>query len=275
LIQKSKTMKKNLLLAAVFSLLASVSYSQDSTAVAQPKTKVRTFSLFDTKVSVFKNEDGTKTWEFEDKYKDYDIDEVKTYVNRKSSTGLIFDIGINTWLGDDTAPAVRPWGSWNPAINFYHQYRAGKNFHLKSTLGVSWYNFKFEERNLQALRTPEGLVFEPFEDGTGIKSKISASYANIMVIPTLKSNNGQFRIGVGPYAGYRLGGRGKLVYRDDNGNRRREFQRTNMFANDFRYGGRLEIGVADVDLFINYDLNDMFQTDKGPRVNALSFGIIL
>ncbi|WP_194776374.1 hypothetical protein [Pararhodonellum marinum] len=268
-------MKKTILFLAASCLLSWVTFAQDSTSTEQATIRVRTFSLFDTNVTVIKNQDGSKTWEFEDKWKTYEGDEVRIFVNRKSSTGLIFDIGINSWVGDDTAPAVRPWGSWNPAINFYHQYRAGKNFHLKSTLGVSWYNFKFEERNLQALRTPDGLIFEPFEDGTGIKSKISASFANIAVIPTLKSNNGQFRIGAGPYAGYRLGGRGKLVYRDDNGNRRREFQKTNMFVNDFRYGGRLEIGVGDVDLFFNYDFNDLFQSDRGPKLNAISFGIIL
>jgi hypothetical protein len=49
----------------------------------------------------------------------------------------------------------------------------------------------------------------------------------------------------------------------------------NMFASDFRYGLRAEIRVADVTLYFNYDLNETFQENKGPKLNALSFGFIL
>lgn len=248
---------------------------EDSVKIAM--NKVTIFSIFDTKIEVKKNDDGSKTWEFIPNSKVYYEKDTEKYFNRKAkhSTGLDLELGINTWIGDGNAPAVRPWGSWNPAFNSYYTYKPGKNFRLKTMLGVSWYNFKFEDRNLQALRGPDGIIFEQFEDGGGIKSKISASYANLSLIPSIQSNNGKLRFGIGPYVGLRLGGRGKLVYRDDNGNRQRQFQMGNMFANDFRYGGRIEIGVGDVDLFMNYDLNEMFQTDKGPKVNTLSFGIIL
>lgn len=53
------------------------------------------------------------------------------------------------------------------------------------------------------------------------------------------------------------------------------FDRNNMFANNYRYGARLALGVGGTDFFFNYDLNEYFQKDKGPRVNAISFGIIL
>jgi len=269
-------MKKTTMIIT-FLFLATWAFAQVEDSVKIAMNKVTVFSIFDTRFEVKKNDDGTKTWEIIPHSKVYDEKAFETKMNRKSkhSTGLDVEIGINTWIGDSDAPAVRPWGSWNPALNSYYTYKPSKNFHLKTMLGVSWYNFKFEDSNLQALRTPNGIIFEQFEDGGGIKSKISASYANISLIPSVRSNNGKFRFGVGPYAGLRLGGRGKLVYRDDSGNRRREFQMANMFANDFRYGGRMEIGIGGVDLFMNYDFNEMFQTDKGPTVNTLSFGIIL
>lgn len=243
---------------------------QEETAYKQ---KVTTFSIFDTKIEIIEEEDGKKSWEFTPQSKAY-YEDSKKHRSTYHSSELGFDLGINTWVQHEEAPKVRPWGSWNPAINLRYSYQKHKNFELNTLLGVSWYNFKFEDANTQALRSPEGIVFEEF-DGNAIKSKISASYLNLSLIPTIHSNNGKFRIGIGPYAGYRLGGRGKLVYRNENGNRNKAFQRANMYANNIRYGGRLEIGVGGVDLFLNYDFNEYFQQDKGPRVNAISFGLIL
>jgi hypothetical protein len=265
-------MKTTTLILIPLLFLTSLGFAQEADSAKQESLKTTNFTLFNTDVIVYKNADGTNTWEFISK-----DDEYKEYYSKsnKSSNGLTFDIGINTWIGDDSAPAVKPWGSWNPAINYHYTYKPSKNFNLKSTIGVSWYNFKFEERNLQALRGDEGLVFVEHPSGAGTKSKISASYANLTLIPTVKTTNGNFSFGVGPYAGYRLGGRGKFVYRDPQGNRIKEFQMGNMFASNFRYGLRAEICVADVTLYFNYDLNETFQENKGPKLNALSFGFIL
>ncbi|WP_291785611.1 outer membrane beta-barrel protein [Cecembia sp.] len=238
-----------------------------------PKANVTVFSLFDTKIEKTDHGDGRKTWEISPGYKAYDE---QSFREKKvtNSVEMNLDIGINTWINAGDAPSIRPWGSWNPAINMAYSYKPGKNFSLKSMLGVSWYNFKFEDSNIQALRGPEGIVFNEFE-GEARKSKITSSYLNLTLIPSFHSNDGNFRIGVGPYVGYRLGGRGKLVAINENGNRDKIFQRANMFANDIRFGGRLEIGVGEIDLFVNYDINNYFQKDKGPELNALSFGIIL
>jgi len=266
-------MKTTTLILIPLLFLPSLGFAQEADPAKADSVKTTTFTLFNTDVIVYKNTDGTKTWEFISK--DYGQYHEYKSKNPKSSNGLILEIGINAWIGDDTAPAVKPWGSWNPAINYQYTYKPSKNFSLKSTLGVSWYNFKFEDRNLQALRADEGLVFVAHPSGTGTKSKISASYANISIVPTVQSTNGNFSFGVGPYAGYRLGGRGKFVYRDPQGNRVREFQLGNMFASDFRYGLRAEVCVADVTLYVNYDFNETFQENKGPKLNALSFGFIL
>lgn len=265
-------MKTTTLILIPLLFLTTLGFAQESDSTQAVPLKTNNFTLFNTDIIVYKNAEGTKTWEFvsrDDRYTEYHSKA------KKSSNGLTMDIGINTWIGDDAAPAVKPWGSWNPAINYHYTYKPSKNFNLKSTIGVSWYNFKFEDRNLQALRGDEGLIFVEHPSGTGTKSKISASYANISLVPTVQTTNGNFSFGVGPFAGYRLGGRGKFVYRDPQGNRVKEFQLGNMFASDFRYGLRAEVSVADVTLYFNYDLNETFQENKGPKLNALSFGFIL
>jgi hypothetical protein len=265
-------MKTTTLILIPLLFLTSLGFAQEADSARQDSVKTTNFTLFNTDVIVYKNADGTNTWEFVSKGDQYYEYQSKS---KKSSNGLTLDIGINTWIGDDAAPVVKPWGSWNPAINYHYTYKPSKNFNLKSTIGVSWYNFKFEDRNLQALRSNGSLVFEEHPSGTGTKSKISASYANLTLIPTVQTSNGNFSFGIGPYAGYRLGGRGKFVYRDTSGNRAKEFQMGNMFAENFRYGIRAEITVADLTFYMNYDLNNTFQENKGPKLNTLSFGFVL
>ena len=43
-----------------------------------------------------------------------------------------------------------------------HQYKFGKNFSLNPSVGVSWYNFKFEDRNLIAVKEADGIDFQDF-----------------------------------------------------------------------------------------------------------------
>lgn len=255
-------------------LTVSLGLAQGLSSADTTDRETKHFRIFGTDIMMSETEEGNRVWEFTNLQKESDwSNSHKRYP--KTDGGLTFDIGINQWIETDPAPAVKPWGSWNPAINAFHSYFASKNFFLKTTLGVSWYNFKFEDRDLQALRNADGVYFEEHPSQSGIRSKISASYANLTLVPTIKTTNNNFRFGIGGYAGIRLGGRGKFVYRDTNGNRAKEFQMGNMFANDFRYGLRSEIGIGEVDFYINYDLNQFFQQNKGPRVNALSFGIII
>lgn len=258
----------------LMSLTASLGMAQGLAEADSADRKTKHFRIFGTDVSISKTESGNSVWEFSEIEKD--SSKPKNFNKYpKSDGGLTFDIGINQWIETDPAPAVKPWGSWNPAINAFHSYYASKHFLLKTTLGVSWYNFKFEDRNLQALRNSNGVYFEEHPSQSGIRSKISASYLNLTLVPTIRTTDNNFRFGVGGFAGMRLGGRGKFVYRDSTGSKMKEFQMGNMFANDFRYGLRSEIGIGEVDFYINYDLNEFFQQSKGPRVNALSFGIII
>ncbi|GHB50806.1 outer membrane beta-barrel protein [Mongoliitalea lutea] len=259
-----------LLLLCMFSWVGIIS-AQDSTANdSKAVLKEKNYKFFGNEWLYKKYEDGF--WSFKSLDEDVVIDGKK---KRKIESSLNFDLGINQWIEQESAPQVKPWGSWAFGINYGVRRKIGNHFSIKPLLGVNWYNFKFEDRNLQAFRGPDGILFEEFQSGGGTKSKISASYANLTLMNYFHSKNDNFRFGVGPYAGLRLGGRGKFVYRDENNRQNKEFQRVNMFANDLRYGIRGEIGVGSLDLFINYDLNEYFQSTKGPQVNTISFGIIL
>ena len=202
-----------------------------------------------------------------------------------------FDLGTNNYLQDGDFPsgnsnyAVRPWGSWYVGMSSIQRSRLGKKFFLEWGLGVSWYNFKFQEDNILIQKTDDGVQFvQDTRDVDFIKSKLTASYVTASLIPVIDfgdnsrksrvwENDGEsFRIGLGPYIGYRISSHSKLVYKDDG--REKEKDRDSFYLNNFRYGARLQIGYRSTDLFFNYDINELFEEGKGPKLNAFSFGVI-
>jgi hypothetical protein len=202
------------------------------------------------------------------------------------------DLGTNNYLADDQFPdasepySVRPWGSWYVAVNSVQRTRLGKNIFVEWALGVSWYNFKFQDDNILVQEDEFGVHFETdARDVDYIKSKLSATFINASLLPVLDfgdhsrkrrmwdGHGGGFRLGIGPYVGYRIASKSKLVYEAD-GEREREKAHDSFHLNNLRYGFRLQLGVRSTDLFVNYDMNDLFAEDKGPKLNALSFGLI-
>lgn len=204
------------------------------------------------------------------------------------------DLGTNNYLADDQFPdgsepyAVRPWGSWYVGVNSVQRTRLGKNVFAEWGLGVSWYSFKFQDDNIAVLQDGPALQFiNDMREVDFIKSKLSATFINASLVPVLDfsdhrykhriwdgSNGGGFRFGVGPYVGYRISSKTKLVY-ESGGDRSREKNHDSFYLNNLRYGIRLQIGVRSTDIFVNYDMNDLFATDRGPKLNAISFGLIL
>ena len=202
------------------------------------------------------------------------------------------DLGTNNYLAGDQFPdgsesyAVRPWGSWYIAGNSVQRTRLGKNLFVEWGLGVSWYNFKFQEDNVLMGKDEFGVRFAADSRNVEyIKSKLSATFINASLVPVLDfsdrsrkprvwdGHHDGFRLGVGPYVGYRIASKSKLVYEAD-GEREREKDRDSYYLNNLRYGFRLQLGVRSTDLFLNYDMNDLFAEGKGPKLNAISFGLI-
>jgi hypothetical protein len=233
------------------------------------------------------------TWEDDDDTDDWTYYSGKNN-SRRTRQSFNLDLGVNNYLSEGKFPdetnelyTVRPWGSWYVAANsIMHTPVSGKLF-LEWGLGFSWYNFKFQSDQVVITRDDNGLIFtEDNRDVNYIKSKLTASFINVSLIPVFDfggrgdkvrfwdSAGSRFRIGLGPYAGYRLGSHTKLVYND--GSRQRDKDFDNFFLNNFRYGLRLQLGIHSTDLFFNYDLNELFSTTKpnNPKLNAFSFGII-
>jgi hypothetical protein len=218
------------------------------------------------------------------------------YRHRRARHSFNFDFGTNNYIEDGKFPdaddkqyAVRPWGSWYVGINSVQRAHLSKKMYLEWGVGVSWYNFKFQNdatQLVQDLGDVDGVYFiEDTRDVSFIKSKLTVSYINVSLIPMFDvsgnsrkvrvwdSHSSAFRFGVGPYAGYRIGSHTKQVYKED-GDREKDKDRDNFYLNNLRYGVRMQLGIRSADFFFNYDLNELFATNKGPKLNAFSFGVI-
>ena len=171
----------------------------------------------------------------------------------------------------------------------------GGSFFLEWGANVSWYNFKFDNPQVRIQKVDGQLEFPLLPNEiNGKKSKLTASYINVSFVPMLDFAQGRrkvkkresgsfsietsrkqgFRIGFGGYAGYRLGSHTKYKFKE-NGDSEKDKDSGNFFLNNFRYGLRMRLGLKDLDVFANYDLNGLFSDNKGPDLNAISFGIIL
>lgn len=198
------------------------------------------------------------------------------------------DLGINNYLNSDgqlpssdQPYAVKGWGSWNVGLNWMASQKLRKGFYWDFGLGVNWYNFKFENRDFQAIKGDNSIDFLERTYVNGFKSKISASYLTAQTLLKLDfgklNDNGSrgLRLAAGPYIGYRLGGNSKFAYRElDGSGRKTEKQSTGIYLNNLRYGVRGEIGVGSFTFFSTYDLNTFFQDGRGPELNPITFGIV-
>lgn len=235
----------------------------------------------------------------QDQDEDYRRERREKRWNRRTYHSFNIDVGMNNYLENGKFPddgnklySIKPWGSWYVGLNSVLRTRIAGKFFVEWGAGVTWYNFKFNNRKVVISKDDTGVIFS--EDPRALnfkKSKLTATYVNLSIVPMLDfggygrkpmvfngdrvnfDKRGSFRIGFGPYAGYRIDSYTKTVY--DDGDTRKTHSHDNYYLNNLRYGLRLQLGFRDTDIFFNYDMNDLFTEGKGPRLHAFSFGITL
>ncbi|MEQ8237958.1 MAG: hypothetical protein RIA69_02030 [Cyclobacteriaceae bacterium] len=231
-------------------------------------------------------------------YESKSIDRTKTEFN--------IDIGLQNWVeggafpdADDQPYTLKPFGSWNFGFNFNNKTWVSGPLYLNWAIGASWHNFKLQDTDYIFTKGADRIEFVPSPaDHNTRKSRLTVPYANVTIVPMLDFSKGKrkvkgyekggvtfrtskrqgIRIGVGGYVGYRLGGESKYVYSVD-GNKEKDKDSGNFYLSNVRYGIRGQFGFKGLDLFMNYDLNNVFSDNRAPAgsggLQAISFGIIL
>ncbi|MFT7037278.1 MAG: hypothetical protein ACJA2S_005823 [Cyclobacteriaceae bacterium] len=224
--------------------------------------------------------------------------------SRLSRNYFAVDFGLNNWMQDGELPSgegtlytVKPVGSWYVGGRYFRRIAVGGPVFIDFGGSATWYTWKFENKNVRILKNPDNVEFVEDTEITGLKSKLSASYLNIEIVPVFDFSYGKvrtkglesrrrrytkhvrsngFTIGIGGYAGYRLDSWIRNVYKDANGDEQKDKEGSTFHLSNLRYGARVQIGLDyDFSVFCNYDLNTVFVEDKGPKLNAVSFGLTL
>jgi hypothetical protein len=85
------------------------------------------------------------------------------------------------------------------------------------------------------------------------------------------STKNKLKVGIGGYAGFSLGVRQKLKYKED-GEKVKKKLKDDYNTNDFIYGLSSYIGWGGTSLYVKYDLNPIFK-DPNPELHNISVGL--
>jgi hypothetical protein len=220
----------------------------------------------------------------------------------QSFSKCVLEFGMNNYLENGDFPdangapyAVRPWGSWYLGLGWNRANYLSKSFLLEWGANFTWYSFKLEDNQIIITKGVDMVEFNPLpSEYDGKKSKLTASFVNVSLVPmfdfsgnrrkvkslesgSVKIENYKkqgFKIGIGAYAGYRLGSHSKIKFKEGS-DTDKDKEHSSFYLENFRYGLRARVGIQSLDLFFNYDLNDLFEAGRGPELNAFSFGIII
>jgi len=262
-------------------------YLNDTSIVVEPEQKIDVEAL---------KEEIKEDLRDEMREEDRKGSEQRRHYDRRTRSYFNFEFGMNNWLENGGYPnesnalyTVRNWGSWYVALANTNRAHIGGPLYLDFGANISWYNFKFQNDLTRMEKGTDEVIF--YEDPLvtdPIKSKLTISYINATLIPVFSfGKTGRkrdlfnwdyydkgLRIGVGGYVGYRLGSFNKYTWKED-GSKNKNHDRGDYYINNLRYGLKLVLGIRVVDVFVNYDLNPIFIENRGPKLNALTFGIIL
>jgi len=205
---------------------------------------------------------------------------------------FVFDIGLNNYLENEKFPegnqpyALNPIGSWywnlGPTVKVHVLGPVFLDMGITTALNV----YRFDNPRTRLIADTNGVMFVlDSANVSHLKSKLSTWHIQGKIIPMFAfgSNHRRgwrlwnnidkgFRIGAGVYGGYRIWSRTKYIF-DSDGTRKDKNTAGHLLSN-VRYGLRGQIGYRGVDLFIEYDLSEMFQDNQGaPQLNRIQFGV--
>jgi hypothetical protein len=215
------------------------------------------------------------------------VKHAKRVARREKLTGTDFglDVGLNTLVNRQTyAPGgteqpydLRAWGSRYAALRWSYWARTGKHSPLYFHLGpeVAFNNYMLEGNRAFTLVGNRTDIVK--DDQRNLeKSKLAVTTLNLPVGFTLKfrdeDHREMLRLGAGGFVGYRIGAHTKLKYEQE-GRTHKDKDRGSYNLEDFQYGLTGNIGVKGFDLFVKYNMNEVFKADRGPKAQTLSFGI--
>jgi hypothetical protein len=232
--------------------------------------------IFDQKDSTLRNEkiESFEEIEITEKTKKVQPPKQKRFF-AKSDFG--FYIGLNNFLnGEPSIPnqqyKLRTLQSRYVALSFRKNATLikGNKMDLAFSYGpeIAWYNLMLENSNV-AIFENEQVSFMNNSKPTR-KSKLVMPYLNLPILLNFGFKEDKFKIGIGGYIGYRIGG--YTSERFVSGGKSRT--KGSFGFTDIPYGLTTEFGKKNgLTLFARYDLNNLFVSNQVNAANLQAFSV--
>jgi len=288
-----KTLLLSLIMLLSFPLWAQ---KADTTVIERNGKKIQVIVLEDEdgneeKEEVIIMKDGEKSnFDFDFDFDDDDEDEDEDRFDPVNTRWFMLDLGKSLLIENQDLPTlqggVNPleqqiWGSWNIGLHLFKQkisfYKGYINFKWGITFDYSEYRL---ENNVAILdRTNQVTFVEAIGvNGNAItdfdKNELQTWYLNVPLELHFETNpdnkSRSFRLSAGGFAGIFLDGRYAQEYDIYEVRANDDFN-----LNNFRYGLTGSIGYGWFNIYGNYALNNVFDTDGdgGYVVSPLNVGI--
>jgi hypothetical protein len=175
--------------------------------------------------------------------------------------GKFLDYNMNQSLGFNFNIAEKSFG----IIKNY--------FGLVTGLGFE-YNQYMLSNNINLVKFADGIGTEPI-DLPLTKNRFSMWYLNVPLMAEFQipvyGESHRIKISAGIIGGLRLNAR--QVQKYELTGEKQKIKTKDFYLRDFRYGFTGRVGYGDFALFATYYPQTLFETDKGPEVFPLTFGI--
>ncbi|RAV99970.1 porin family protein [Pseudochryseolinea flava] len=185
---------------------------------------------------------------------------------------FVLELGLNQAKGAPDNFNKAFWGS--RTLNFYWTYdiRILKSrFSFVPGIGLSLERWKFKDGRVLMYANDSLLLETPKETGL-LRLKQSKLITNYLEIPvefvyrTRPDDPARsFKIAVGGRVGVLYDAFTKVKYRED-GEVKKYKDNQSFDLNKIRYGLTGRVGIGNFSVFTYYNLNSLFETDKGPWV---------
>ena len=210
--------------------------------------------------------------------------------NRSTTTQFVFAMGVNNVLVDGELSSLETSNYQFWQSHFYElgwtwktrMDREASKLYFKYGVSFLWNNLRLENNMYHVVNGKmTDLVVHPKNLSENRLRHVQMNFP--VHFEWDFSENGEYsdghkrdrtnqsvRLGIGAFAGFKLGTRQYIEYADTNGTHVEELQKDNFNMNIFNYGVSAYLAYRSTGFYVKYDLNPLF---KNTNVRNISMGI--
>jgi len=253
-------------------------YKTDTNKVVVKEKKSTTIVIDDDGVRV----EGDDSW--------FDYNRKKKQQQRTYSQFEI-DWGWNNWFNDFEMVRDSPYelNHWNSAVfgfGWAGKTRLGSdNSKLYICYGgqFNWNNLRFRGSHvLEKTPEPNGIMVIDDNENNYRISRFRQTHFDVPIMfqfdASKRGVDNSFTLGLGGYAGVRIGTQNRLKFDDFNGDRVKNIINNNFYGNPFRYGVVAQLGYGAFKITGKYDLSTVFRQDRDTpnyQIGSIAFGFAI